>query len=264
MKYFLTLYLIVSLSGVSFSINDKPDQVIIKKIANAGVLLNFRQQSILIDALFENEFEQYEYPSRDKIEELSKVDNLTHILITHGHGDHYSKNIVNKFITNQSRYIILPRDLRVDTLKNNSQNRFEDNIFYTTLDIYKPTEFHFKNGKITSFRVPHVGGYSIANNAYLIELSNGFKILHTGDGDISKIKKKNVEWLFENQIDLAFIPFFEIDTSAELLQAKMIKKMIPIHFDKRISDIEEKLNLLAVPNLCFFNKIGYLDTINCN
>lgn len=263
MRYFLTLYLISSFSAVSFSINENSDQVEIKKIANAGVLISFRNQSILIDGLFENEFEQYEHPSRDKIDELSKADNITHILITHGHGDHYSRNIVDEFFATNSKYIILPRDLRVNVSNPDSANRVGDINFYTTLDMYKPTEFPLENGKITSFRVPHVGGYSIANNAYLIELSNGFKILHTGDGDISKIKKKNVEWLFENEIDLAFIPFFEIGTNVELFQEGKIKKIIPVHFDKRIDDIEGQLNSLSIPNLCFFNKAGNFDLLDC-
>jgi len=149
------------------------------------------------------------------------------LLITHEHGDHNDPYIINQIINN-SGYVVGPS---------------ETNIGNTPLAV---GEFFQTNGlKITA----HDGVHSVPLRMYEIETSNGIKIFHTGDNQMSSnlptIENLDVlllnAWINESGSSHATTGM------RNAIEAMNPKLMIPGHIQELGHEYDPQSNATRVP-----------------
>ena len=77
----------------------------LRYIANEGVLLSSGNQKVLVDALFSKPHPDYNAPAKTTLKKIlagqPPFDNVTLVLVTHNHRDHFEASLAAKFLENQ-------------------------------------------------------------------------------------------------------------------------------------------------------------------
>ncbi|WP_353779658.1 MBL fold metallo-hydrolase [Winogradskyella sp. 3972H.M.0a.05] len=250
---FYLAFLIIILPNSS---NQANSDIEIEKIANMGILVKYKEQSLIIDALFEKHFNEYEFPSKKSIKKLFKLKYLKYVLVTHTHRDHYDFGLTNQLIKEKPTTVIIPADSMgpKGTVAGKRAGYLGLISFMAMENVYDTFTIDYEVFKITGFRLPHVGRSKTVNICYLIEFDNGKRILHTGDADLAYLSNEKLDGLLSSRIDIAFLPFFEVNKHYKELKEMNISKIVPVHFDLRVKNIEEQLRELNIPNLTFLQK----------
>lgn len=96
------------LFAVSFA---QPAPLQIRYVANAGVMLTLDGQKVLIDAPIREGIEPYATPSADERQRLEHAtapyDNVSAILVTHWHEDHFSAEATAEHLRHDSRAVLI-------------------------------------------------------------------------------------------------------------------------------------------------------------
>ena len=132
--------------------------------SNAGLYFKNDDVSFYVDALYSNPKPPYTKPSKEVIDFLFKT-KVDYIFITHKHSDHYDKEMVNKYIQNNSSTIFVSP----------SFSKISGAFSLTGIELV------IGNTTISSFETSHIGTNS-RNCCYLIN-DNGIKYLVNGDSD---------------------------------------------------------------------------------
>ena len=208
----------------------KAQNVEIQYLANEGVLIKSANTQILIDAIFNKEFDYLDVLPDS---ELTKIENaeaqyksIDIILATHLHGDHFNAQIVGKhLIANKSTLFFGPYET-VSNFKANFEEfqSISPRISAETPNLFEAKTITLKNTTIKILRLEHLGTSpwkEAENVAYLITIDDK-KILHLGD---SIIDIKNLEnfGLEKENIDVAILPYWQLGSSE---QKEIIKKYI--------------------------------------
>jgi L-ascorbate metabolism protein UlaG (beta-lactamase superfamily) len=195
----------------------------VKFLGHSAVLIEDGDFKCIIDP--------YLSQNHSYIEDPKDIDGITHILITHGHGDHIGDC---ESIALQNNSLIISNAEIVNYLrtKNNS-------LRVHPLQIGGSYQFDFGTVKMT----PALHGSAIHNNGaliygglaggFLIE-RNGQKIYHAGDTGLS-IEMKLLEY---DNIDLAFLPIggnytMDINDAVRAVHFIKPKQIIPMHYHSR-------------------------------
>ena len=92
---FLSLFSTVSIS--------QSQSLKITYLGNEGVLLEGKNQKVMIDELFDNYYKDYLSPEESTIKNMmdrkAPFDNLQVLLCTHVHRDHFEAQIAGKFLS---------------------------------------------------------------------------------------------------------------------------------------------------------------------
>lgn len=90
------------------------DPITLTLVANAGVLLSWRDTTLLLDGIFDGEGHPFSCPTRATLEAMRRgeppFEKLDYLLFTHAHPDHFSPELTMDFLRERAvRGIFLPQ-----------------------------------------------------------------------------------------------------------------------------------------------------------
>jgi L-ascorbate metabolism protein UlaG (beta-lactamase superfamily) len=179
-------------------------------IANDGFLISCESGNILIDALFNTSFGEYDVPSEQLRKEItegkSPFGKVNLYLVTHMRGDHFYAPYVIDFLKNHAETQFLSSDQVCQDLSR--EESIKNQLNCISIEVGGQADTTIQKIPIKIYRVKHLhddSGNIAINLAYLITLDN-FKILHIGDAPIDSnisyydhfhLEKENIDILFQ-------------------------------------------------------------------
>lgn len=198
-----------------FTSNDNEVDLRISYIGNMGVLLESKDQTVLIDGFHEKYKAAYEFPSSEVVNSLidGKYQEFTQLelsLFTHAHRDHFSPRLTLNYLkSNPESIVVGPEQVRGELEKSND---YSDSLLEQVRMIKSDNEIHTIQHEgilVKSINCGHTyqaKHRAIQNLSYLVDI-NGYKILHVGDAEweVSKgaLEKLN---LLAISVDVAILP----------------------------------------------------------
>lgn len=180
---------------------------------------------------------------------LNDLEKITHIFVTHGHGDHLGDTVA---IAQRDKSLVIANHEISAYL-----NRFA--IKTHSMHIGGRTSFDFGTVKMTS--ALHGSGISDGGQTldggnpcgFVIEI-DGKKLYHAGDTGLTM----DMKLLEDEKIDLAFIPIggnytMDINDAAKAVEFIKPKKVIPMHYNT--------FELIKANPIEFKNKINCSEVI---
>lgn len=150
------------------------------------------------------------------------------IISTHGHGDHFDVNAINK-LSKSGTCVVIKSGCRKDQLSSNlivelgiDEGKTFEGIEIKTVHAYNTKRFRSPG---TPF---HPEGFGMG----VIVVVDGVKLYYAGDTDLIKPMEK----LKEEKIDIAFLPIggtytMDIDEAVETVLVIEPKTVIPVHYN---------------------------------
>lgn len=158
---------------------------------------------------------------------LSDLRNITHIFVTHGHGDHLGDTVE---LAKKNNALVIANAEIVSYLS-------QFNIKTHSMHIGGRTKFDFGIVKMTI--ALHGSGISHGDTmiyggnpcGFIIDI-NGNKIYHAGDTGLTM----DMKLLEDEKIDVAFIPIggnytMDIDDAVKAVDFIKAKKVVPMHYN---------------------------------
>lgn len=229
------------------------DEATVTYLANAGVMVNHGETSILFDPLFNNNYGQYELlPNKMRAALITgqvPFDKVDAVFISHFHGDHFApEDMLQLLIKRQDIYLYAPeqavaamREVANGLTGSPVSNRV------TSIDISygaEPVRYELVNIEIAASRIPHSGWPEkmgdIENLAFRVTLEGSSTVLHLGDADTKDYHySQHAGFWAEREIQLALPPYWYF--SSRNGQAVLVKRLKPaqavgIHVPATMSD----------------------------
>ncbi len=191
-----------------------PSGVRVTFVGNSGFLITVGDQKVLIDALFEG---------------FPRFNGVDLILATHNHADHFSAELVRRYMQNNPEAIFMSTEQAARQLTD-----FGDRVIVVDPVAGSPVTLEANGIGVEAIYLNH--GYQpndpseVFNNGYVVTIGP-VKFFHTGDvDDLQDARQYN---LAEQNIDLAFIQhYFLLDDNARSLIDEVVgaKYLFPIHY----------------------------------
>jgi len=183
---------------------------------------------------------------------LNDLTNITHIFVTHGHGDHLGDTVE---LAKKNNALVIANAEIVSYL-----NKF--NIKTHSMHIGGRTKFDF--GTVKMANALHGSGISHGDTmiyggnpcGFIIEI-NGKKIYHAGDTGLTL----DMKLLEDEKIDVAFIPIggnytMDIDDAVKAANFIKAKKVVPIHYNT--------FGLIKADPMEFKQKVNFTEVVILN
>ena len=186
---FILFFVLLGLTGI---IGLAENQVKVTYIANDGYMFEDGTHKVVVDCMFYlGDSEHWHSPDKSVYEKMIKgekpFNNITAIIVTHNHGDHYKSDMVAKYLTAFDTTLIAPPQA-VASLK---QSRFftpgKGTILTAPADFYQSQEFEVGKLKITALILRHVGNNRSTQNMVAAIDFGGLTILHAGDANLDDL-----------------------------------------------------------------------------
>ncbi len=205
---------IIELEGAG----NKKSEIKVTYIANMGFMVSSASKTVLIDALFDEDFGSYALPSKQivkKINQLEKPFNAVDLmLVTHGDGDHFSTNMMAEYLTKNKKAKVVCNKKVFSKLKENKDIKVDSSrIVGITPELYNSVDTKIKGIEIKVLRLRHSGRDGRTENlGFLFDL-DGIKVLHVGDASgrvwkgavVSGIEEYDAIGLENMRIDVAIL-----------------------------------------------------------
>lgn len=224
---FLCFLLTVSISS---------QEVNVTYIANEGVLLEKDSLKIVIDGFFSDGLRIYEEPSKAVLSQMKTAtgifSDVDYILVTHMHNDHFSKDLINEYLSKNPSCKVVSSNQIINQL----DKRFKDRLYgYDSFEkgewkVFKRKGIEIKMGRMVH---PYYKNRDIVNLAYHVQLRES-NYLHIGDAAMSVDNFQSLK-IKEQRFDGAFIPlWFLIDSKGrQILKNHLDSKIVyAIHVSK--------------------------------
>ena len=184
-------------------------------IANSGFMFSSGTTRVLIDALY-LDADVWETPSKkiqkNLVNGAPPFKNISHILASHYHADHFDASLVSRFlvnnpkatlITNQQTDSVMQRVYKMDP-----QMKRPEQINIMRSPMFGSNVYESGQLKVTSLSQKHMGkeDSKVESLGFLVELG-GKKILHIGDADFTDENFAGFN-LPDEHIDIAFIHYW--------------------------------------------------------
>ena len=248
LRHILTItYLVLSMFIVNCNnVSEKKDpstSLVVHYIANEGFLLESNGKKVLIDALFNTGLGRYAAPDSALLTRMilgkTPFNNIDYLLITHNHPDHFNDSLVNEFMNNSTRTVMLCPDQVYEQLNSahNLNPEIIQRIHTITPDSGQAEKQNIDEVTFTVCRTRHSDTYEIENNAYIIDFG-GVKAYHSGDSWKESLNDWQSLDLKSENIDLALVNGFYAGDGYKLLNEKMSpKQIILIHMKNEHLDM---------------------------
>lgn|GEM_PF-3192779 len=226
---FILFCVLLALTGI-FGL--AKNQVTVTYIANDGYMFEAGTQKVVVDCMFYMEGSgHWHSPDKSVYEKMIKgekpFDNITAIIVTHNHGDHYSSDIVAKYLASFNTTLIAPPQV-VASLK---QSRFfasgKSTILTAPADFYQSGEFEVGQLKITTLTLHHVGNNRGTQNMVAAIDFGGLTILHAGDANLDDLY--TAKFPPNDIVMLSYWQGFEIDVMEKINKNIKAKHVIFKH-----------------------------------
>lgn len=217
----LFLFAFLPLYGSAQSGGKNPLEV--TYIANEGFLISMGGTKLLIDALYKTK--NYPSPSDDvaasMVDGISPFNDVDYVLVTHDHADHFSAEMVSRFLLNHpGTQFIASSEACAKLAGDSAAKRRRSGI---DLKIGRHRTIRGKKAEIVVLRLDHSGSRDISNLAFLVR-SNGHTIMHVGDALLAQNEEnlRAFDWRSYN-VDLLFIEHFDRSSPAQEIIENLIK-----------------------------------------
>jgi L-ascorbate metabolism protein UlaG (beta-lactamase superfamily) len=217
----LCLLAILPLFGSAQSGGTKPLEV--TYIANEGFLISMGGTKLLVDALYKTK--NYPSPSEDvaasMVEGISPFDDVDYVLVTHDHADHFSAEMVSRFLlVHPGTQFIASPEVCSKLTGDSAAKRQRTGI---DLKMGRHRTIRGKKAEIVVLRLDHSGSRDISNLAFLVR-SNGYTIMHVGDALLAHNEEnlRAFDWSSYN-VDLLFVEHFDRSSPAQEIIENLIK-----------------------------------------
>lgn len=243
-KKFIHFFVLFVLTGFfCFAAN----QVTTTYIANDGYMFEDGTHKVVVDCMFYMEgSDHWHSPDKTVYEKMIKgekpFDNITAIIVTHNHGDHYRSDMVARYLSSFETTLIAPPQV-IASLK---QSRYftpgRGTILTAPEVFYQGKEFNVGELKITALTLHHVGNNRSTQNMVAAIDFGGLTILHAGDANLDDLY--DAEFPANDIVMLSYWQGFEIDVMAKINENIKSKHVIFKHapyktIDESIQKIKE-------------------------
>jgi len=215
-------------------------------IANEGFLISSRGSKVLIDGIFTEGFGRFQTPTAETLAKESQAsppfDNITALLVSHYHPDHINPAYVVQHLLHDTKAVLIAPAQVNDRLKNiNGYKAIENRVVVAVLNMNAAV---WRNREMSVKVVPlqHASNDTgdIQNLGSIITIG-GFKLFHSGDAnaaDVSAYKSLN---LADENIDVAFLPFWFLDggdggKGQEIIRTIKPKAIVLMHVETGQAD----------------------------
>ncbi|NPD84762.1 MBL fold metallo-hydrolase [Lentimicrobium sp. L6] len=196
----------------------KKSEIKVTYIANMGFMVSSASKTVLIDALFDEDFGSYSLPSKQIVEKINQLEkpfnSVDLMLVTHDNGDHFSTNMVAEYLTKNKKAKIICNKSVSSKLKENKNSKVDSSrIVGITPEMYKSVDTKVNGIEIKVLRLRHSEGDGRTENiGFLFDL-DGMKVLHVGDATggvwkgavVNGIEEYDAVGLKNMQIDVAIL-----------------------------------------------------------
>lgn len=230
-------------------------------IGNMGVLLEYQDQTVLIDGLHEEYGPDYAYPSEHVRQQLIAgtypgYSPIELLLFTHLHGDHFSAPQASAFLrANPQARIFAPPQV-VEQIAAEGYATGSTTIPYDQ----RRHSFRHHEIRVQGFQLDHGHAQrhrTVQNTAFLIELGP-FRALHIGDADWERAEEiLSAYSLAGEQLDLAFIPYWLLAREGghhKLDQTLGSPQLVATHISPQMESHELKKLKTQHPDVWFFTQ----------
>jgi L-ascorbate metabolism protein UlaG (beta-lactamase superfamily) len=216
------------------------DGVRVTHVYNAGYLITVGNKRILIDALYVGHPEGILKPV---VYAQPPFDGVDLILATHEHHDHFSPELVGRYMRENPHTLFVSTRSAVDQLVALDSD-LRDRTTAIELAPGEREQIDIKGIDLQAIYLSH-GMVGILNLGFIITV-DGIKILHTGDVSPDHVSVSYLQdyGLPEEQLDVAFVPDFWLTMEqyhAQVLEGIQPRYAIPMHYPYQFppSDIED-------------------------
>lgn len=232
-------------------------------LGNAALMVTSKKHKILFDPFFHSHFNIYqlvpEYIETKLKQGLPPYDNVTAIVISHAHGDHFDAQDVMDYMLQHHKVVLYAPAQAVNELdKLNTDKTFKQRIFSFDLAIGdQPKQIRNADVLVEAVRIPHAGWPSranIQNLVFRVTLEDKLTVMHMGDADPNnKHYVPFFAYWYERSTHTAFPPYWFFTSSqgkAILENTINAKNHIGVHVPIKVPQalIDSKRE--------FFNKPG--------
>ncbi len=190
-------------------------------LANAGVMFAYGEQKILFDPLFQEGFGQYRLLpveiERALFDGLPPWDGVDAIFISHYHDDHFSPDLMLRFLAAQAAVQLYAPAQAVAALKRSAGDDYlavADRVHPVQLEYgEKPLRVDIPGIVIEAVRIPHSGWpgrmQDVENIAFRVTLEKEATVVHLGDADTKQPHfSRDADYWRARQTDLALPPYW--------------------------------------------------------
>ena len=225
-------------------------QASIRYVANEAVLITNGEKKVLFDPFFHQSFGTYQLVSKDIKQDIFSgtppFDNLTAIIISHAHGDHFAANDVLKYLQKHpNTQFIAPEQAVSELIALAGTNQILPQVVSVKLAFNQaPKTLEVAGLEIDAVRIPHAGWpgrANIENLVFRVTLKNqaaSITVMHMGDADPDDEHYFAFKDHWKKRIsDVAFPPYwfyFSAEGRDILSDILNIKKSIGIHVPIKI------------------------------
>lgn len=218
--------------------NTTAQQLKISYTGNMGVLVEGEDQSILIDGLHEKYKPAYQYTPlvlASRIISPEEVPLVDFLLITHFHRDHFSANLSQKFLQENTNSVLLgPVQAKeqiesIDSADNVSNRIFSFNAFEGEVTLFEKPDVTIK-----VIPIPHANQRrhsEVENLGYVVSLGDK-NILHVGDAGSNIDVLQKLDFI-RHEIDVVVLPYWLLssDNITEIKKLIKAKRYVATHIN---------------------------------
>lgn len=217
MKWVLAVFLVVMemLSSVN------AHQATANYVANEAVLITHGDSKVLFDPFFHQAFGIYQMVPEDTKKAIfdgtSPYDNITAIVISHAHGDHFAADDVMRYLQKYPKTaLVAPKQAIIELEALPQANLIKNQIHSIELEFnQQPIRLNVQGLLFEAVRIPHAGWPSraeVENIVFRVTLSDDSSpvtVMHMGDADpdYEHYKPYNAHWQ-KRITDTAFPPYW--------------------------------------------------------
>jgi len=203
--------------------------LLVRYIANMGVLLSSGDRHVLIDAIHRKYKPAYVFPSPELLSDIEQArppyDSIELVLVTHMHLDHFHPESVGLHLKNDPKSILVSSAQVVGEIGKGfaDHDKLRAQVKEVTPEWGKRIDLEVNGIKLALLGFRHVNAQhrSIQNLGYLIEIG-GKKVLHVGDAELTMENFAAFQLEKEN-IDVAILPQWFLEESGG---CEMVNKLI--------------------------------------
>jgi L-ascorbate metabolism protein UlaG (beta-lactamase superfamily) len=246
-------------------------QASVTYVANEAVLITNGDKKVLFDPFFHQAFGTYQLVPEDTRQAIFSgappFDNLTAIVISHAHGDHFSADDVLKYLQNHPKAQLIAPEQAVTELKGlPGANQISPQVTSVKLAFNQaPKTLEVAGLLIDAVRIPHAGWPGrahVENLVFRVTLKNqdsSVTVMHMGDADPDDAHYLPYKDHWQKRISDTALPPYWFYSSAEgrdiLTDILNVKETIGIHVPIEIP------NHLKSSSEDYFSKPGEMRNI---
>ena len=225
-------------------------QASVTYVANEAVLITNGDKKVLFDPFFHNAFGIYQLVPEDTQHAIYRgtppFDNLTAIVISHAHGDHFSADEVLKYLqTYPKTKLIAPQQAVTELSALAGANSILHQVTSIKLAFNQtPKTVDVAGLVIDAVRIPHAGWpgrADIENLVFRVTLKSqgtSVTVMHMGDADPDDDHYLGLKDHWQKRVSDTVLPPYWFYSSAEgrdiLTDILNVKKSIAIHVPTKI------------------------------